>query len=78
MLSESEYLDWMEVYEMAVPIRAIGTRRWMADFCISPYVRDPEQYGGMSMFIPEYTSQMTQDLHLLQWYTGAGWATTGW
>lgn len=80
MLSESEYLDWMEVYEMAVPIRAIGTGRWMADFCSSPYpyVRYPEQYGGMSMFIPEYTSQMTQDLHLLQWYTGAGWATTGW
>lgn len=78
MLTESEYLDWMEVYEMAVPIRAIGTGRWWADYCDSPYIRDPGQYGGMSMFIPEYTSQMSQDMHRLQWYTAAGWAATGW
>lgn len=78
MLTESEYLDWMEVYEMAVPIRAIGTGRWWADYCDSPYIRDPGQYGGMSMFIPEYTLQMSQDMHRLQWYTAAGWAATGW
>ena len=82
LLSEEEYATWMEIFDQAVPRRTLSnTRTWYANLCNDPTIKDPECYGGVSMFIPlnKYDAYgWNKDFQKTSWYAATGWERTGW
>ena len=82
LLSEDDYLTWMELFDKAVPLRKLSSSNtWFASFCSDPTVRDPECYGGVSMFVPmeKYNNYgWNEDFQKTSWYAVTGWQRTGW
>ena len=82
LLSEDDYLTWMELFDKAVPLRKLSSSNtWFASFCSDPTVRDPECYGGVSMFLPmeKYNNYgWNEDFQKTSWYAVTGWQRTGW
>lgn len=82
LLSEDDYTAWMELFDKAVPLRKLSSSNtWFASFCSDPTVRDPECYGGVSMFVPmeKYNNYgWNEDFQKTSWYAVTGWQRTGW
>lgn len=86
LLSEEDYTAWMEAFDRAVPLYTISsTNTWFAIHCESSiaFVKAPECYGGVSMFVPmnKYdinACSWNKDFQNTSWYAATGWADTGW
>lgn len=82
LLSEEDYADWMEAFDKAVPLHTLSpTNTWFANHCTNAVVKDPDNYGGVSMFVPmeKYeTCGWNEDFHKTSWYKATGWQATGW
>ena len=82
LLSAEDYAAWLELFDKAVPLRTLSSSRtWFSSFCNDPIVREPECYGGVSMFVPlnKYDDYgWNEDFQKTSWYEALGWAATGW
>ena len=82
LLSEEDYTAWKEVFDKAVPLRTFSSsKQWYAKLCADPILKDPNCYGGVSMFVPlnKYDDYgWNEDFQKTSWYEAAGWAQTGW
>ena len=82
LLSEEDYAAWMEAFDKAVPLRTISsTNKWFANHCIPATVTDPDNYGGVSMFVPMTKYEdcgWNEDFKKTSWYKATGWQATGW
>lgn len=88
LLPEEDYAAWMELFDQAVPLYTLSAPlaghaypEWYANLCIDSKVRNPEYYGGVSMFVPmaKYeTYGWNKDFHETSWYKATGWEQTGW
>ena len=82
LLSEEDYLVWMALFDKAVPLRTLSSKRtWNAVYCQPAYVNDPACYGGVSMFVPmeEYEFYgWNKEFQKTSWYAATGWQQTGW
>lgn len=82
MLTNEDYLAWRELFYEAVPLRTFSsTLTWFANLCNDPRIKDPNCYGGVSMFVPmmKYNDYgWNEDFHKTSWYKAAGWDKTGW
>lgn len=82
LLSEEDYAAWMEAFDKAVPLRTLSsTNRWFAVHCNYSVVKDPDNYGGVSMFVPmkKYNAcGWNEDFKKISWYEATGWQATGW
>ncbi|MBO4551365.1 MAG: hypothetical protein J5733_11600 [Bacteroidaceae bacterium] len=84
LLSPDDYAAWMECFDKAVPLHTLSsTNKWFAFHCndLNSIVKDPECYGGVSMFVPmeKYaTCGWNEDFRKTSWYKATGWAQTGW
>ncbi len=80
LLAPDEYDVWRKAFDDAVPL-SLPTSSWIANKCRSPYVRDVEHCGAVSMFVPNPSDDSdgwNEALHQTQWYKAAGWNQTGW
>ena len=82
LLSEEDYAAWMGLFDKAVPLRTYSeSKTWYAQLCDDPTLKDPDCYGGVSMFVPlnKYDDYgWNQDFQQTSWYEALGWAATGW
>ena len=81
ILQEEDYLQWLESFNRAMPIRNARNDRWFARFCDKPVIYDKEHFGGISMYIPLDSNEgerKNPELRHYQWYKAAGWNRTGW
>lgn len=81
ILQEEDYLQWLESFNRAVPVRIAKEGRWFARFCDKPSIYDKEHFGGISMYIPMDGNEgaaKNAELKHYQWYKAAGWNRTGW
>ena len=72
----------MEAFDKAVPLHTLSsTNRWFAYHCNDAVVKDPDCYGGVSMFVPmeKYNAcGWNEAFHKTSWYKATGWQATGW
>ena len=80
-----EYNSWKQVFDKAVIYKKMATR-WMIDkkqwpkYYGNDFTVTEEKYGGVSMFVPQYLQQTTDDKYIRQmgWYYAAGYNEIGW
>lgn len=82
LLPASDYEAWMKAFDEAVPLRTLSsTNRWFANYCTDATVHDPDNYGGVSMFVPRsvYDAYGWNDkFRETAWYKAIGFSQTGW
>ena len=82
LLTDDDYALWMEAFDKAVPLHTLSsTNRWFAYHCNDAVVKDPDCYGGVSMFVPmeKYNAcGWNEAFHKTSWYKAVGWQETGW
>ena len=82
LLTDEDYALWMEAFDTAVPLHTLtSTNTWFAVHCINGVVKDPDCYGGVSMFVPmeKYNAcGWNEAFHKTSWYKATGWQDTGW
>ena len=82
LLSPDDYDAWMSAFDKAVPLHTLSsTNTWFAIHCNNHVVKDPKNYGGVSMFVPldKYdTYGWNTAFQKTSWYEALGWAETGW
>ena len=81
---EGDYNSWKQALEKTVIYKKMATR-WMTNkYPWSTYYGDFEvtenHYGGVSMFVPKYILQHTDNDYIKQmgWYYAAGYSDIGW
>ena len=79
---EAEYLSWKQAFDNAVIYKKFA-KRWttyrnLVNFM--DFEMNEEDFGGMSMFIPQWKLQSTdnKNIKLFGWYYAAGYDTIGW
>lgn len=78
-LSKEDYQDWKVSFDNAVPLK-LTSEKWTSVF-YQATITDPENYGGVSMFVPnkKYNNHgWNYQFKATQWYKAAGWGHTGW
>lgn len=77
------YADWNDALDKAIPkeLRIMNSGSWTAEFCSKHYIYDKEHFSGISMFVPENTTESMKfitSLRQFQWYKAVGWDENGW
>ena len=79
--SEAEYTSWKQALDKAVIYKKFA-KRWdtMAHVSFLDFTMDETNYGGMSMFIPQWHLKSTDNEFIKRfgWYYAAGYDTVGW
>lgn len=88
LLPEEDYAAWLELFNQAVPLYKFSDPlvghafpEWYANLCIDSKLRNPEYYGGVSMFVPmaKYDAYgWNEAFRKTSWYKATGWEVTGW
>lgn len=82
LLSSENYSAWMSAFNKAVPLHTLtSTNTWFAIHCSNHVVKDPANYGGVSMFVPmeKYNAcGWNEAFQQTSWYKAVGWQDTGW
>lgn len=81
----NEYNSWKQVLDKTVIYKKMATS-WMINKNSWPnyygnyFTVTEEKYGGVSMFVPTYIQQTTdnKDIQQMQWYKAAGYNEIGW
>ena len=84
----NEYNTWKQAFDKVV-IYKIMADTWMTNLVPSwgiwndfygDFEMTEEKYGGVSMFIPQWKSQTTDNINIKQfgWYYAAGYESVGW
>ena len=79
--SEAEYASWKQAFDKAVVYKKFA-KYWdtMSHVNFMDFEMNEEDFGGMSMFIPQWKLQSTdnKNIKLFGWYYAAGYDTIGW
>ena len=79
--SEAEYDSWKQAFDKAV-IYTKFARTWdtMGHVSFYDFPMTPTNYGGVSMFVPQWNLQRTDNVNIKNfgWYYAAGYDTVGW
>lgn len=81
----ADYNSWKQALDRAVIYKKMATR-WMIDksnwkkYYGDYFTVTEEKYGGVSMFVPTYIQQLTDNRYIKQmgWYYAAGYDEIGW
>ena len=79
--SEAEYNSWKQAFDKAVVYKKFA-KFWatMNHVNFMDFEMNEENYGGMSMFVPQWKLQTTDNKYIQKfgWYYVAGYDTVGW
>lgn len=79
--SEAEYNSWKQAFDKAVIYKKFA-KYWatMNHVNFMDFEMNEENYGGMSMFVPQWKLQTTDNKYIqkFRWYYAAGYDTVGW
>lgn len=79
--SEAEYNSWKQAFDKAVVYKKFA-KLWatMNHVNFMDFEMNEENYGGMSMFVPQWKLQTTDNKYIQKfgWYYAAGYDTVGW
>lgn len=80
-----DYNSWKQALDKAVIYKKMATRWMINRYSWSKYYGDyftvtEAKYGGVSMFVPTYIQQMTENKYIqkMGWYYAAGYSEIGW
>ena len=81
-----EYNSWKKALDKAVIYKkiadswdiGIGNNNW--NYYYSDFEMTEEKFGGVSMFVPTYYQQYTDNVKIqqMEWYKAAGYDEIGW
>ena len=78
---EAEYQSWKQAFDKAVIYSKIS-EKWDTGGHVNFYdfTVDEQSYGGISMFVPQYRLQNTDNQYIqkMGWYYAAGYSEVGW
>jgi len=76
--SDDDWTDWLSVFNQAVPYRR-ATEHWYTSYTGRyMYVGNEDNYGGISMFVPQpdsFYSSLLSQFRQTSWYPVSGWPT---
>lgn len=79
--SESEYASWKQAFDKAIVYKKYA-KTWETMNLVNFYefTMNEDDFGGISMFIPQWTLQSTdnQYIRMFGWYYAADYETVGW
>lgn len=79
--SEAEYNSWKQAFDKAVIYKKYA-QKWetMGHVYFGTFDMTEENFGGMSMFVPKWTLQKTDNEYIkkMGWYYAAGYESVGW
>ena len=79
--SEAEYASWKQAFDKAVVYKKFA-KYWdtMSHVNFMDFEMNEENYGGMSMFVPQWKLQTTDNQYIqkFSWYYAAGYDAIGW
>ena len=78
--SEAEYNTWKKVFDDAVIYKKLATEWDTNNVYFSDFDINETTYGGVSMFIPKYSLQWSDNntIKQMKWYYAAGYSDIGW
>ena len=75
--SPTDWSEWFAAFDAAVPYRR-ATEHWFTSYTGSyMYIRDKEDFGGISMFVPQpqdYFGTLLNQFRATSWYPVSGWS----
>jgi hypothetical protein len=79
--TEAEYYSWKQAFDKAVVYKKFA-KDWdtMSHVSFFDFDMTEENYGGVSMFIPQWKLQNTDNERIkkMGWYYAAGYSSVGW
>lgn len=76
--SSEDWDEWLATFDAAVPFRR-ATEHWFSSYTGGyMYLRNRENYGGISMFVPQPESffyDIVKKFRTTSWYPVSGWST---
>jgi hypothetical protein len=79
--SDAEYDSWKQAFDKAVIYKKFA-KQWdtMSHVNFMDFEMNEEDFGGMSMFVPQWKLQTTDNQYIKKfgWYHAAGYDTIGW
>ena len=81
----NDYSSWKQAFDNAVIYKKMATTWMINKYSWAKYYGDhfemtEENYGGVSMYIPQWRSQTTDNIEIqkMGWYEAAGYSEIGW
>ena len=76
--SSTDWSEWHAAFDAAVPYRR-ATEHWFTSYTGGyMYIRDKEDFGGISMFVPQpedYFDNLLNQFRATSWYPVSGWSS---
>lgn len=79
-LSPSDYAQWKEALNLAVPYKC-ASYSWWTDIYRRYFYVAHDRYSGISIYLPQekvQSQQFNEELTSTEWYNAVGWSSAGW